>query len=221
MAGEEKLYIAKRVAQSSFGASPSTLAKVDPAPPTPNGITVRREAQPGGNKEGSVERGAFELARRRFSWGGVALAAFGIALVAVGAKLFRNALGGASITAYLPVLLFAALGCWLAYLGLLESINRTIVTIASGKLTVTEGPIGRPQPIEINVRSIRQLVVVERPDEDNGAPTFHVLVLVEGGDPVVIFRSLTDREQGFFIERMIEEHLAIAPQPVEGPFIVR
>jgi predicted Zn finger-like uncharacterized protein len=121
--------------------------------------------------------------------GGIAMALFSVAHVAVGIAITYTALTG----------LF----------------NRTVIEVDAGGLSVRHGPIPAKGNRDIALSDLRQLFTVEIAG-NKGVRTYELHAVVRNGPTVTIATGLSDTRQALFLERTIEDHVGIVDQPVAG-----
>lgn len=111
-----------------------------------------------------------------------------------------------------------AVGVGLSYFTLCLFLNRTVVSIAGGLLTVRHGPLPWPGNRELPVDDLEQLYceeVISR-GKNGTSRTWKVHALDRRGAQVTLLSGLDDRTQARFIEQTVEEWLEIEDRPVEG-----
>ena len=112
-----------------------------------------------------------------------------------------------------------ALGVGLTYAVISGFVNRTVVRVAGGELSVWHGPLPWPGNQRLLTTDIQQLYCAEarRPAGDSGcSKTFNLLAVTGKNDEVTLLSCLDDLEHGLFIEQQLERHLKIQDQWVPG-----
>ena len=122
------------------------------------------------------------------------------------------------IMAVFPVM-HVAIGIFLTYTTLALYLNRTVLEVNEGRLTVRHGPLPWPGNREVDVSELEQLYCEEKASQGRrGAVsyTYNVCGLLKGGRRVTVLSSLPDRDQALFVEQIIEKYLGIEDGPVGG-----
>jgi hypothetical protein len=135
----------------------------------------------------------------------------------------KGGLGGPDVWVGLIMLVFPifhlALGIGLTYAVISGFVNRTVVHVAGGELSVWHGPLPWPGNQRLLTADIQQLYCAEarRPAGDHSPSRTYNLVAITGkNDEVPLLHCLDELEHGLFIEREIERHLKIQDQFVPG-----
>ena len=160
------------------------------------------------------------LTRRWFTWTVLVLTAFcafwdGFLVVWYWIAFSQ---GGPWPMVVFPVL-FVVLGIFLTYLTLALYLNRSILELRDGRLTVRHGPLPWPGQRDLDTSDLEQLFCQEKMSQGrNGAVsfTYNVNGLLKGGQRVQLLGSLPDREQALFVEQVVEGYLGIEDRPVGG-----
>jgi hypothetical protein len=117
-----------------------------------------------------------------------------------------------------PVL-HVAVGVGMTYAVLCGFLNRTVVRISGGELSVRHGPIPWFNQHQLFASDVRQVYVAEskRPaGQDNCRRTYDVVALLAADDKVTLLTGLEDIDHGVFVEQQIEQHLRIPDERVPG-----
>jgi hypothetical protein len=122
-------------------------------------------------------------------------------------------------------ILHVAVGVFLIYVVLLSFVNRTVIKIARGELSVWHGPL--PAAL-VNCRmptaDIAQLFCSEqvhrskRKRSSSRSYSYSVNALLTSGERMSLITSLHDSFEALYLERFLEEKLKIANQHVPGEF---
>ena len=144
----------------------------------------------------------------------------GITWTIVIASMFGEVKGGPGGW-FLPLFLtpFILVGLGAGYLALAFLLNRTVIKVESGTLSVRHGPLKWPGNREIETGSLEQLYCEEYVGyTKNHRPVyqFSVNARTRSGGKIQVVKGLTDAEQALFIEQELEKHLGIEDQPVRG-----
>jgi hypothetical protein len=123
----------------------------------------------------------------------------------------------AIIMLVVPVL-HVAVGVGLTYLVFCMFLNRSIIRVASGELSVRHGPLPWPGNRQMFTSDVKQLFCSEtRRSSKHGCQyNFNVEVLKRDGTKDKLLEGLEDLEQALFIEQQIEQHLKIVDERVPG-----
>lgn len=192
-------------------------------PPMPRGITVESGEPPLSTAEGyrtaaaPRERGPLVITRRWFRPLHVFLLVFAICWD--GFLVLWYVLGlstGAPIAMLLFPLLHVAAGAGVTYAALTGLVNRTVLRVEGGKLTVRHEPLPWIGNVEIETARLRQLYLRRRTHRTkNGGMyyTWNVQAETDALEAITILARLHDREQAEYIEWAVEEHLGIEHDP--------
>jgi hypothetical protein len=94
-------------------------------------------------------------------------------------------------------------------------VNRTVIRVAGGELSVWHGPLPWPGNQRLLTADIQQVycAAARRPRGDSGCSKTYNLIAVTGkNDEVPLLGCLDDVEHGLFIEQQLERHLKIQDQ---------
>ena len=168
----------------------------------PPAITVGREA------------GALEITRRWFSPGYLPLLFFCIAWDAFLVFWYMQAPAAGWIFVIFPIG-HVAVGVGLSYYTVAGLLNRTVVRVGRGQLTVRHGPVPWRGNWTLSTTELRQLYSVEQPPRSRkGVPTYTVQAILASGRTLPLLGGLRDTGQALYIEQAFERHLGIADRLV-------
>ena len=111
--------------------------------------------------------------------------------------------------AFDPFLLLV--GLLLTYITLAGILNHTIIEVSKGRITVEHGPLSGVQPVNISVRSIKQIYVTEILGTSRKVNKKYRLnaLLHNEKRPIVLLHTLTSRNENLYVEQEIERFLGI------------
>lgn len=114
------------------------------------------------------------------------------------------------------------LGLWLAHYALAGLLNRTVIILERGSLSIRHGPIPVRGNCDVLLRDVLQLYTIERQIAHRSRSQGCVYDLradLRGGGTITIARGLNSPNQAQFIERAIELYAGIEdhPMPNEAP----
>ncbi|WP_254509313.1 hypothetical protein [Anatilimnocola floriformis] len=112
-------------------------------------------------------------------------------------------------------------GIGMIYWILVTFINRTEVRIASGELSVYQGPLPTWGNKRISVFEISQLFVTEQcHHRDHGyAYSYNLNVLLNSGERMSLLSSISEPADALYLERTLEQRLQIVDQRVAGDWV--
>lgn len=130
--------------------------------------------------------------------------------IGIGAMLAGEGGGMAWIMLVFPVL-HVAVGLGLTYAVICMFLNKTVIKVSMGELTVRSGPVPCGGNHQIRTSDLKQLYCTETIyHTKNGCnTTYNVLALTQTGDKIKLLTGLDQLDQGLFIEQQIEQHLRI------------
>lgn len=150
-----------------------------------------------------------EIVQKWFGWHVILLTPFAMLFGAYGlAQLAINPLEENPGFYFLP-----ALGIWLMYFAAAGWINRTHIFVSREKIAVRHRPIPSWGNKELDVSSLKQLYVKERPV--SGGSIYEVRATTHNGRDIKLVGPITS-EQAFYIEQEIEKYVGIEDIPVKG-----
>lgn len=122
---------------------------------------------------------------------------------------------------FLPIFLIpfvlVGLGTGYAALGLL--LNRTVIGLEGGRLSVRSGPIPWPGNKDVETTSIEQLFCIEYESyRQNNVPQYRFAVhaVTREGGKMKLITGMEQAEQALYLEQLLEKHLGIEDKPVRG-----
>ena len=193
---------------------------VRPAVPLPDGLvlTVGQPAPPADYRSAAGGSGELTLTRRWFGPQHLFMLFFCIAWDAFLVFWYGIAIksGGPWIMFVFPIA-HLAVGVGITYSALCGLLNRTVIQIKDGVLSVRHGPIPARGNRTIPVHEVRQLYT-EEVVGSKGAKTYKLNAVVASGSAHALASDLSNPQQALFIERAVEDHLGLADQPVAGAF---
>jgi hypothetical protein len=116
-------------------------------------------------------------------------------------------------------LIHLAVGVLLTYTVLAMYLNRTVLEISEGRLTVRHGPLPWPGNRALDVSEVEQLYCQEKVSRNRqgaASSTYTVSALLKGGRRVPLLDSLPRRDDALFVEQLVEKYLGIDDRPVGG-----
>ncbi|MFN0021507.1 MAG: hypothetical protein ACKVP0_24920 [Pirellulaceae bacterium] len=115
-------------------------------------------------------------------------------------------------------LLHLAIGIGVTYSTIAGFVNRTVIKVAGGTLTVRHGPMRWGGNHTLNVDDILQFYCSDRTHSSRRRQwsSYQLNVLKKNGTKLVLLGSLTEREEALFLEERLEEKLGIAARQVPG-----
>src|SRR5262245_7035104 len=115
-------------------------------------------------------------------------------------------------------LLHVAAGVGLTYAVLCTFLNKTVIRVSSGELSVRHGPLPCTGNCNVFTAEIKQVFCTEKRTrgEDSIHRTYNVVALKHDDTKTDLITSLEDLDHAWFIEQQLEEHLKIADQRVPG-----
>jgi hypothetical protein len=126
--------------------------------------------------------------------------------------------GAPWILAVFP-LLHLAVGVGLTYTALAVYLNRTVLEVNEGRLTVRHRPLPWPGMRDVSVAELEQLYCEERvPRSRPGVMAYNYKVcgLLQGDRRVTLMDNLRELDQALFVEQVVEKYLGIDDRPVGG-----
>jgi hypothetical protein len=164
--------------------------------------------------------GGLRLTRSWFTWAVIVMTLFCVAWDSFLVFWYSMALAGNApwIAIVFPVL-HLALGVALTYGTLAMYLNRTVLEVAQGRLTVRHGPLPWPGRRDLDAGDLEQLYCDEtasRGRRGSGSYSYNVWAVLKDGQRVKLLDTLPNREQALFVEQMVEDYLGIEDRPVHG-----
>jgi hypothetical protein len=113
-----------------------------------------------------------------------------------------------------------AVGVFLTYFTLCGLLNRTVIKVESGRLTIRHGPLPWPGNRDVDTADLDQLYCrrVIRNTSNGSSETYQLHVLTKSGQQMKLVSGLDGPEQALFLEQRIEQYLGIENRPVAGEY---
>lgn len=206
-----------------------SLAAVDSPKAAKSGENVLRP---------KVDLSAFEIATRgevltiTFVWRSLGLlflipfTVFWNGVIGVGATTFFSEVvfghhpgdGVARIIGPIFMIPFILVGVSLIYFCVATIFNRTVIRVDRNWLKVVHGPIPWKSPSPIRVESIEQVYVKQHLSNSDSGPSqsYQLMVLCKNGSTVGLLKPTHEEGIPKAFERLIEDHLGITDQAVQG-----
>ena len=108
-----------------------------------------------------------------------------------------------------------AIGLILPYVAVAFWLNRTLVDVGNGEISVTHVPLPFPGNRRLQVTDLRQLFCVERVRR-KGNVTYDVMARLASDREVTVISGLSSDREARFLEERIEQRLGLANYPVAG-----
>lgn len=133
----------------------------------------------------------------------------------------KNMRGEAGWFWLLPILfplLHVAVGVGLTYFVLCSFINRTVIRVTGGELTVRHGPLPWGGNRTVSTFDVTQLYCTEkvRSNRRGYSTSFELNALLSDGEKVNLLTAIEELDQALFLEQKLEQHLKIEDQRVPG-----
>lgn len=115
-------------------------------------------------------------------------------------------------------LIHTAVGAGLVYKVLADFLNRTVIRVESGALTLRHGPLPWPGKKDFRTADFEQFYVTRKVTHGkNGSTTTYQLeALLAGGRRKTIVKGLPEPEHAIYLEQQLEKHLKIVDRPIDG-----
>jgi hypothetical protein len=136
--------------------------------------------------------------------------------IGVGVLIRGENMGRVWLMFAFPVL-HVAVGVGLTYTVLCGFLNRTVVRVSGGELSVRHGPLPWPGNQRLFTTDIQQLYCTESKrhwNRNDGRRTFDVVIQSKGNDKITLLTGLEELDHGLFVEQQVEQHLKIPDQRV-------
>lgn len=120
---------------------------------------------------------------------------------------------------YLFPLLHVAVGVGLLYSGLAGLFNTTRVIVGGGRVQVQHGPLPWWGARDLEAGQIKQFYTKESVSVSKGgnrSVTYNVLAILRDNRQISFVTGLTDKQQGLFLEKTLEDRLYLRDEPVLG-----
>lgn len=114
-----------------------------------------------------------------------------------------------------PVL-HLAVGVGLTYAVICGLVNKTVIKVSMGELTVRHGPIpcwGNHQVLTVDLKQLYCTETAHR-TKNGSHTTYNVMVLRRDGTTLKLLTGLTELDQALFVEQQVEQHLRIPDERV-------
>jgi hypothetical protein len=110
-----------------------------------------------------------------------------------------------------------AVGVGLAYSVLALLMNRSLVTVDRGTVTVSHGPLPWPGAT-VDADRIEQLYCSreERKSDNNTQQSYSLRAKLKDGSTKVLLQNVSASEETLYLEQALEKHLKIRDLPVKG-----
>ncbi len=137
--------------------------------------------------------------------------------VAIGDLLFGKGGAGPVIMLLFPVL-HLAVGAFLTYFVISTFVNKTVIRVAEGELSVKHGPLPWGGNCRIATSDLKQVFCTEkRHRRKHGCGyTYCVEALKRDNSKLTLVSSLEELDQALFIEQQVEQHLKMRNERVPG-----
>jgi hypothetical protein len=200
------------VEQAVRGAGGPATGKARPRVPQPPGITVEDLG------------GGLRLTRRWFVWAALFLTFFCVAWDSFLIFWYAMAvgMGGGGAFSWIAIIFpvaHVAAGVGLTYFTLALYLNRTVLEVNNGRLTVRSGPLPWPGNRDLDVSEVEQIFCQEstsRSRNGNVSFSYNVSAVLKGGRKETLLSSLPNQDQALFVEQLVEAYLGIEDRPVGG-----
>ena len=153
-----------------------------------------------------------------FSWDVVLLVVFCIVMVGSIVTALAITLAAGMVTMLMFLVLPLLVGALFTYYVLCSLLNRTLMQVEHGTLTVTHDPLPWPGRREFPTRDLSQVFVREnfRQRNRDRRPYHDVCALLQDGRIIVLLPLIEDVRKALFIEQTLERHLRIDDRHVPG-----
>lgn len=200
-----------------------------PALELPDGMT-REKTAPAGGYRSSDKVGSLRLTRKttKNARGFFGLAMLGLGGPAIAIGIMAKSTTPGSIAGGVFAAVISAIGCWAI---LSQLLNVTSIDVDAARIKIRTGPVPTwGENLDLVTADVAQLIVTEHRGDDS--VSYSVVARQKSGQFVHVIRNVPSRAQADYIEREIEELLAIEDEdPVaalapgrasaEGPHRVR
>jgi hypothetical protein len=116
-----------------------------------------------------------------------------------------------------PVL-HVLVGIGLTYAVLCTFINKTVVRVSMGELTVQHGPLPSAGNRRIFTHDLAQLYCTEKMHrhKNSCSTTYELQALLKDGEKLTLLSGLDQLDQALYVEQQVEQHLRIPDERVAG-----
>ncbi|MCA9223520.1 MAG: hypothetical protein KDA71_24575 [Planctomycetales bacterium] len=158
------------------------------------------------------------ITRRWFTWAAIFLVFFCLFWDGFLVVWYTAAISSKQILMLVFPLIHVAVGVFLTYLTLSMFVNKTVIRVANGELSVRHGPLPWPGKRNLLTHEIQQLYVTEqmRRTKRGYSYTYHLNAKLAQGNVVKLLSNLETPDHGLFIEQKLEQHLKIEDEAVAG-----
>lgn len=127
---------------------------------------------------------------------------------------------GSIIMLVFPVL-HLAVGVGLTYLVLTSFLNRTVVRVSGGELSIYQGPLPVWGNRRLSIIDICQFFCTESSSRGKRgySYTYSLNALLVSGERVCLLNNFQDASEPLYLERTLEERLKIADERVPGDWV--
>jgi hypothetical protein len=186
------------------------------------GYAGQREREPVPMPKGlSVDDWGPELTiiRRWFTWAAIFMVIFCVVWdgFLVAWYVVGMAAGAPLIMLLFPILHVAA-GVFITYLTISLFVNRTVIRVAGGELTIRHGPLPWFGNHTLFGGDLEQLYCEEKMHrgKNSTSTTYSVGAILRGGEKKELLSGLETPDQALYIEQQLERKLGIEDRPVSG-----
>jgi len=126
--------------------------------------------------------------------------------------------GGPWIMIVFPIA-HVAVGVGLTYYTVAGFLNRSVIKVSGGVLTVRHAPLPWPGTHTLNASDLAQAYCTEHFTQgrnSSGSTSYRVNAMLADGRKIKLLDGLTESDQALFIEQQLESHLGIPDSPVRG-----
>lgn len=111
-----------------------------------------------------------------------------------------------------------AVGAGMAYTALCGFLNRTVIAVGDGLLTVRHTPLPFAGQVSIPVSDVEQLYVVQtlHQGENTISQRYNLRALLTGNQSQDVLKGLDNPSDALFLEQTLERVLRITDRPVAG-----
>jgi hypothetical protein len=151
-------------------------------------------------------------------WDGFLIFWYSMAVSSIVSDKYAGMGSGFAWIALVFPILHLAVGVGLTYLVICTFLNKTVVRVSSGELSVRHGPVPFPGNKTVLTSDLKQLFCTEKMHRGKHGCryTYNVELLKSDNSKVKLLTSLEELDQALFIEQQIEKHLQIADERIPG-----
>jgi hypothetical protein len=135
--------------------------------------------------------------------------------IGIGAMLSGQSGGMAWLMLLFPIL-HVAVGVGLTWLVICIFVNKTVIRVSMGELTVRHGPLPCGSGAQVLTCDLKQLFCTEKihRGKNGSSTTYNLEALVQGGKKVKLLTGLEQLDQALYVEQQVEQHLRIVDERV-------